>query len=173
VGKLHLVVVAVQGTPLIDILASFLTLPKFTYYELSEYVLPAIHSESSATIQSTPTHILEFAQELAFHNGLGYLLYVDSQTTGSITAEDVQDLHAQAFGNPSSVAAPGTGISTESLAKLFESTFSSYKAPAMPIPTMPAAPAMKYHGGAAHVASAHCLQAIFVQAGTWPLPLHT
>ena len=156
----------------VDVLASFLASPKFTCHELSEYVLPAVHSESSAAIQSAPTHILEFAQELAFRNGLGYSLYADSQTTGSITAEDVRDLHAQAFGNPSSVAAPGTGISTEPLAKLFESAFSSYKAPATPSPTMPAVPATKYHGGAARVASAHCLQAIFVQAGTWPSPPH-
>ena len=73
----------------------------------------------------------------------------------------LSNLHAQANGNPSSIAILGTGISIKSLAKLFESAF-SYKAPATRIPTMPAAPAMKYHGGAAHVASTHGPQAIFV-----------
>jgi len=87
-----------------------------------------------------------------------YSLYTNGQTTGDITAEDVRDLHAQAV--------LGTGISTESLAKLFERTFSSYKAPATRIPTMPTAPAMKYHGGAARVASAHSPQAIFVSFGS-------
>jgi len=87
-----------------------------------------------------------------------YLLYANGQTTGDITAEDVRDLHAQAV--------LGTGISTESLAKLFERTFSSYKAPATCIPTTPTAPATKYHGGAAHVASAHSPQAIFVSFGS-------
>ena len=87
-----------------------------------------------------------------------YSLYTDGQTTGDITAEDVQDLHAQAV--------LGTGISTESLAKLFERTFSSYKAPATCIPTTPTAPATKYHGGAAHVASAHGPQVIFVSFGS-------
>jgi len=87
-----------------------------------------------------------------------YLLYADGQTTGDITAEDVQDLHAQAV--------LGTGISTELLAKLFERTFSSYKAPVTCIPTTPTAPAMKYHGGAARVASTHGPQAIFVGFGS-------
>jgi len=87
-----------------------------------------------------------------------YSLYTDGQTTGDITAEDVQDLHAQAV--------LGTGISTESLAKLFERTFSSYKAPATRIPTMPTVPVTKYHGGAARVASAHGPQAIFVGFGS-------
>ena len=87
-----------------------------------------------------------------------YSLYADGQTTGDITAEDVRDLHAQAV--------LGTGISTESLAKLFERTFSSYKAPATRIPTTPTAPATKYHGGAARIASAHSPQAIFVSFGS-------
>jgi len=73
----------------------------------------------------------------------------------------LSDLHAQAVGNPSSIAILGTGISIELLAKLFKSTF-SYKAPAMHIPTTPAAPVTKYHGGAAHVASMYSPQAIFV-----------
>jgi len=73
----------------------------------------------------------------------------------------LSDLHAQAIGNPSSIAVLGTGISIESLAKLFKSTF-SYKAPVTRIPTTPAAPAMKYHGGAARVASMHGPQTIFV-----------
>ena len=84
-----------------------------------------------------------------------YSLYTDSQTTGDITTEDIQDLHAQAV--------LGTGISTESLAKLFERTFSSYKAPATHIPTTPAT---KYHGGVARVASVHSPQAIFVGFGS-------
>ena len=150
----------------VDVLASFLASPKFTRHELSEYVLPAVHSESSAAIQSTPTHVLELAHELAFRNGLGYSLYADSHTTGGITAEDVRDLHAQAVGNPSGIAVLGTGISTESLAKLFETAFSSYKAPATPVPTTPATPATKYHGGAARVASAHGPQALFVGFGS-------
>ena len=125
-------------------------------------MLPAVHSESSAAIRSAPTRILELAHELTFRNGLGYSLYADGQTTGDITAEDVWDSHAQAVGNPSSIAVLGTGISTESLAKLFESAFFSHKAPATHIPTMPAAPATKYHGGAARVASTHGPQAIFV-----------
>ena len=73
-------------------------------------MLPAVHSESGATIQSAPTHVLELAHELAFCNDLGYSLYADSQTTGDITAKDVWDLHAQAIGNPSSIAVLGTGI---------------------------------------------------------------
>ena len=87
-----------------------------------------------------------------------YLLYANGQTTGDITTEDIWDLHAQAV--------LGTGISTESLAKLFERTFSSYKAPATHIPTTPTAPVTKYHGGAAHIASAHGPQAIFVSFGS-------
>lgn len=131
-------------------------------------MLPAVHSESSAAIQSAPTHVLELAHELAFRNGLGYSLYADGQTTGEITAEDVRDLHAQAVGNPSSIAVLGTGISTESLAKLFESAFSSHKAPATPVPTTTPAPptTTTYHGGATRVASAHGPQAIFVGFGS-------
>jgi ubiquinol-cytochrome c reductase core subunit 2 len=150
----------------IDVLASFLASPKFTRHEFNEYVLPAVHAESSAAIQSAPTHILELAHELAFRNGLGYSLYADSETTGTITAEDVRDLHARAVGNPSSVAVVGTGISTESLAKLFESAFSAYKAPVTPVPTAPAVPATTYHGGAARVLSAHGPQTIFVGFGS-------
>jgi len=71
-----------------------------------------------------------------------YSLYADGQTTGDITAEDVQDLHAQAV--------LSTGISTELLAKLFKRTFSSYKAPVTRILTTPTAPATKYHGGACY-----------------------
>ena len=52
------------------------------------------------------------------------------------------------------------------LAKLFKRTFSSYKAPATCIPTMPTAPVTKYHGGAAHVASVHSPQVIFVSFGS-------
>ena len=150
----------------VDALASFLASPKFTCHELGEYVPPAVHSESSAAIQSAPTHVLELAHELAFCNGLGYSLYANSQTTGDITAEDVRDLHAQAVGKPSSIAVLGTGISTESLAKLFERAFSSYKAPATRIPTTPTAPATKYHGGAACVASTHDPRAISVGFGS-------
>jgi len=150
----------------VDVLASFLASPKFARHELNEYVLPAVHSESSAAIQSAPTHVLELAHELAFRNGLGYSLYADSETTGNITAEDVRDLHARAVGNPSSVAVLGTGISTESLAKLFESAVSAYKAPATPVPTAPALPATEYHGGAARIASVHGPQTIFVGFGS-------
>jgi len=87
-----------------------------------------------------------------------YSLYADGQTTGDITTEDIRDLHAQAI--------LGTGISTELLAKLFERTFSSYKAPVTYIPTTPTAPAIKYHGGVARIASAHGPQAIFVSFGS-------
>jgi len=150
----------------IDFLASFLVSPKFTRHEFSEYVLPAVHSESSAASQSAPTHALELAHSLAFRKGLGHSLYAESETTGSITAEDVRDLHARAVGNPSSIAILGTGISTETLAKLFESAISAYKTSATPVPTAPAAPATTYHGGAARLASAHGPQAIFVGFGT-------
>ena len=87
-----------------------------------------------------------------------YSLYADSQTTGNITAEDIRDLHAQAI--------LGTGISTKLLAKLFKRTFSSYKAPVTHIPTTPTAPATKYHGGAACVASTYSPQVIFVGFGS-------
>ncbi|KAH9961727.1 hypothetical protein BC827DRAFT_1267380 [Russula dissimulans] len=110
----------------IDYLASFLVSPKFTHHKLSEYVLPAIHSKSSATSQSAPMHMLELAHALGFHHGLGHLLYVDSQTTGSITAEDVQDLHTWAIANPSSIAILGTGIPTKTLAKLFDDALSAH-----------------------------------------------
>ena len=73
----------------------------------------------------------------------------------------LSNLHAQAVGNPSSIAVLGTGISIKSLAKLFKSAF-SYKAPATRIPITPTAPVTKYHGGAARVASTHSPQAIFV-----------
>ncbi|KAH9985913.1 Metalloenzyme, LuxS/M16 peptidase-like protein [Russula vinacea] len=97
----------------VDVLASFLASPKFTRHELSEYVLPAVHSESAAATQSAPTHALELAHALAFRSGLGYSLYADSHAAGSITAEDIRDLHARAVSNPGSVAVLGTGISTE------------------------------------------------------------
>jgi ubiquinol-cytochrome c reductase core subunit 2 len=51
--------------------ASFLASPKFTHHELSKYVLPAVDSESSAATQSAPTHALELAHALAFHDDLG------------------------------------------------------------------------------------------------------
>ena len=150
----------------VDVLASFIASPKFSRHELSEYVLPAVHSESAAAVQAVPTHVLELAHQLAFRNGLGYSLYADSQTTGDITTDDVRDFHARAVGNPSSVAVLGTGISTESLAKLLESALSAYKAPATPVSTSPAAPATTYRGGVARVASAHGPQAIFVGFGS-------
>lgn len=134
-------------------------------------MLPAVQLESSAAVQSAPTHLLELAHELAFRDGLGHSLYADGQTTGDITAEDVRDLHAQAVGNPSSIAVLGTGISTESLVKLFESAFSSHKVPATttttPVPTAPSATATKYHGGVARVAAAHgSPQTIFIGFGS-------
>jgi ubiquinol-cytochrome c reductase core subunit 2 len=151
----------------VDVLASFLASPKFTRHELNEYVLPAVHSESSAAIQSAPTHALELAHALAFRNGLGYSLYADAHAAGTITAEDVRDLHARAVGNPGGVAVLGTGISTESLAKLLESAFSANKkASATPVPETRTAPATAYHGGAARVASAHGPQALFVGFGS-------
>ncbi|KAH9956736.1 LuxS/MPP-like metallohydrolase [Russula dissimulans] len=159
----------------IDYLASFLVSPKFTRHELSEYVLPAVHSESSAASQSAPTHALELAHALAFRHGLGHSLYADSQTAGSITAEDVRDLHARAVANPSGVAILGTGIPAETLAKLFDDALSAHnnnsknKTPA-PAPTAaPAAPpATTYHGGAARFSSAHGSQqqAIFIGFGS-------
>ena len=151
----------------VDVLASFLASPKFTRHELNEYVLPAVHSESSAATQSAPIHALELAHALAFRNGLGYSLYADTHATGTVTAEDIQDLHARAVGNPGGVAVLGTGISTESLAKLLESAFSAHKrASAAPVPETRAAPATAYHGGATRVASAHGPQAVFVGFGS-------
>jgi ubiquinol-cytochrome c reductase core subunit 2 len=67
-------------------------------------------------------HTLELAHALAFHNGLGHLLYMDSHTTDNITSEDIQDSYARAVSNPSSVAVLSTGISAKSLAKLLETT---------------------------------------------------
>ena len=151
----------------VDVLASFLASPKFTRHELSEYVLPAVHSESSVATQSAPTHALELAHALAFRNGLGHSLYADAHATGTITAEDVRNLHARAVSNPGGVAVLGTGISTESLAKLFESSFSTHKkASATPVPETHAAPATAYHGGATRIASAHGPQAVFVGFGS-------
>ena len=152
----------------VDVLASFLASPKFTRHELGEYVLPAVHSESTAATQYAPTHALELAHALAFRNGLGYSLYADSHAAGNITAEDIRDLHAQAVSNPSGVAVLGTGISTESLAKLFETSVSAHKASATtPTSSAASAPATAYHGGAARVASAaHGVQTIFVGFGS-------
>src|SRR6266446_581779 len=151
----------------VDVLASFLSSPKFTRHELSEYVLPAVNLESTAATQVAPTHALELAHALAFRNGLGHSLYADSHAAGNITAEDVRDLHARAVSNPSNVAVLGTGISTESLAKLFEAAVSAHKAPAA-TSTSSATPASatSYHGGATRVASAHGPQVIFVGFGS-------
>ncbi len=151
----------------VDVLASFLSSPKFTRHELSEYVLPAVNLESAAVTQVAPTHALELAHALAFRNGLGRSLYADSHAAGNITAEDVRDLHARAVSNPSNVAVLGTGISTESLAKLFEAAVSAHKAPAA-TSTSSATPASatSYHGGATRVASAHGPQVIFVGFGS-------
>lgn len=151
----------------VDVLASFLASPKFTRHELNEYVLPAVHSESSAATQSAPTHALELAHALAFRSGLGYSLYADAHATGNITAEDVRDLHARAVGNPSGVAVLGTGISTESLAKLLEGAYSAHKkSSTTPVPETHATPATAYHGGATRIASAHGPQAVFVGFGS-------
>ncbi|KAH9013533.1 hypothetical protein EDB85DRAFT_2158114 [Lactarius pseudohatsudake] len=87
---------------------------------------PSSLATNSVNTSSAPTHALELAHALAFRNGLGHSLYADTHTAGDITTtEDVQDLHAHAVGNP--VAVLSTGISTESLAKLFESSFSAHK----------------------------------------------
>jgi ubiquinol-cytochrome c reductase core subunit 2 len=118
-------------------------------------VLPAVNSESTAATQSASIHALELAHALAFRNGLGHSLYADSHATGKITAEDVRDLHARVVSNPSDVAILGTGISTESLAKLFETAFSAHKASAAtPTPSAVPAPATAYHGSTTRVASA-------------------
>jgi ubiquinol-cytochrome c reductase core subunit 2 len=128
----------------VDVLASFLASPKFTRHELNEYVLPAVHSESSAATQSAPIHALELAHALAFRSGLGHSLYADAHATGNITAEDVRDLHARAVGNPRGVAVLGTGITTDSLAKLLESAYSAHNKKAsssvVPPETMPRLP---------------------------------
>ncbi|KAI9507929.1 LuxS/MPP-like metallohydrolase [Russula earlei] len=153
----------------VDVLASFLAAPKFTRHELSEYVLPAVHSESHAASQSAPTYALELAHALAFRGGLGNSLYADSQATGNITAEDIRDLHARAVGNPSSVAILGTGISAESLAKLFESAVSAHKTSVTPVPSAPAPSATTYRGGSTRIASAHGPQAVFVGFGSTAL----
>jgi ubiquinol-cytochrome c reductase core subunit 2 len=154
----------------VDVLASFLASPKFTRHELNEYVLPAVHSESAAATLSAPTHALELAHALAFRNGLGNSLYADAHATATITAEDVRDLHARAVGNPNGVAVLGTGISTESLAKLLESSYSAAhkKTPATTTThETHASPATAYHGGATRIASAHgAQQAIFIGYGS-------
>jgi ubiquinol-cytochrome c reductase core subunit 2 len=153
-------------TYFIDVLASFLASPKFTRHELNEYVLPAVHSESSAATQAAPTHAVELAHSLAFRNGLGHSLYADSHATGSITADDVRDLHTRAVSNPSNVAILGTGISTESLAKHFESVFAAHHTKSSTTASTPA-PATTYHGGSTRVASAHGgPQALFIGFGS-------
>jgi hypothetical protein len=68
---------------------------------------------------------------LAFRNGLGYSLYADGRTTGNITSEDIRELHTWAVSHSNSVAVLSTGISTELLAKLFETAVSAHKASAM------------------------------------------
>jgi len=138
------------------VLASFIASPKFTRHEFNEYVLPAVHSETNTAAQSAPTQALELAHALSFRTGLGHSLYADAHATSNITAEDVRDLHARAVSNPGSVAVLGTGISTESLTKLFESAFSAHKkASSTSEPEAPAAPATAYHGGMTCIASAH------------------
>ena len=104
---------------------------------------------------------------MAFRNGLGHSLYADSHATGNITTEDVRDLHARAVSNLSNVAVLGTGISTESLAKLFETVFSAHKASAA-TPTLSAvpAPATAYHGSTTRVASTHGPQVVFIGFGS-------
>ncbi len=130
-------------------------------------MLPVVNSESTAATQSAPIHALELAHALAFRNGLGHSLYADSHSTGSITAEDVRDLHAQSINSPSNVAVLGTGISTESLAKLFETAISAHKASAATsTPSGTPAPATAYHGGTTHVASTHGPQVIFIGFGS-------
>ena len=130
-------------------------------------MLPAVNSESTAATQSASIHALELAHALAFRNGLGHSLYADSHATGSITAEDVRDLHAQAVSSPNNVAVLGTGISTESLAKLFESAVSAHKtSAAKPAPSAVPAPATAYHGSTTRVASAHGTQVVFVGFGS-------
>ena len=132
-------------------------------------MLPAVSSESTAATQSASIYALELAHALAFRNGLGHSLYADSHATGSITAEDVQDLHARAVSNPSNVAVLGTGISTESLAKLFETAISAHKrsSAAMSTPSAVAPPATTtYHGSTTRVASAHGPQVVFIGFGS-------
>ncbi|KAF8257614.1 Metalloenzyme, LuxS/M16 peptidase-like protein [Lactarius quietus] len=150
----------------IDVLASFLASPKFTRHELNEYVLPAVHSESSAANQSAPTYALELAHALAFRNGLGYSLYADAHATGNITAEDVRDLHTRAVSNPNGIAVLGTGISTESLAKLLEGAYSAHKKTSTTTTPTPETHASAYHGGSTRIASTHGPQALFVGFGT-------
>jgi ubiquinol-cytochrome c reductase core subunit 2 len=128
-------------------------------------VLPAVNSESTAATQSASIYALELAHALAFRNGLGHSLYADSHATGNITAEDVRDLHARAVSNPSNVAVLGTGISTESLAKLFETAVSAHKA-STPTPSAVPAPASAYHGSTTRVASAHGPQVVFIGFGS-------
>lgn len=131
-------------------------------------MLPAVNSESTAATQSASVYALELAHALAFRNGLGHSLYADGHATGDITAEDVKDLHARAVSNPSNVAVLGTGISTESLAKLFEAAISAHKASAATHTTPSAAPASAtaYHGSTTRVASAHGSQVVFVGFGS-------
>ena len=124
-------------------------------------MLPAVNSESTAASQSASIHALELAHALAFRNGLGYSLYADSHAAGNVTAEDVRDLHTHAVSNPNNVAVLGTGISTESLAKLFETAFSSHKAS-----TATPASATSYHGSTTCVVSTHGSQAVFIGFGS-------
>lgn len=130
-------------------------------------MLPAVNSESTAATQSASIYALELAHALAFRNGLGHSLYADSHATGNITAEDVRDLHARAVSNPSNVAVLGTGISTESLAKLFETAVSAHKASAATsTPSAVPATATAYHGSTTRVASAHGPQVVFIGFGS-------
>jgi hypothetical protein len=57
-------------------------------------------------------------------------IYADGHTTGNITAEDIWELHAWVVSHSNSVAVLSTGISTKSLAKLFETAVSAHKASA-------------------------------------------
>lgn len=123
-----------------------------------------MHAESTAAAQSASTHALEHAHALAFRNGLGHSLYADTHATASITPEDVRALHAHAVGNPSDVAVLGTGISTESLAKLLESSYSSHKKTTTTTETH-TTPATAYHGGATRIASSG-QQALFIGFGS-------
>ena len=127
-----------------------------------------MHAESAAAAQSASTHALEYAHALAFRNGLGRSLYADTHATASITPEDVHALHARAVSNPSGVAVLGTGISTESLAQLLESSYSSHKktTTATTAETTPVT-ATAYHGGATRIASQQQQQqALFVGFGS-------
>ncbi|KAI0263282.1 peptidase family M16-domain-containing protein [Gloeopeniophorella convolvens] len=133
---------------LVDVLASFIASPKFTRHELAN--TSSLLSTRKPAPPPNQRHLRRRARpRTAFRNGLGHSLYADAHTAGSVTAEDVRNLHAQAVGSPSSVA-----------------RLASHKAAATPARASPSASATSYHGGSTRLPSGQDTQAIFVGYGT-------